>query len=98
MKKLLLSLAALFMLALPSQVLACPNTDCPMGEECPYENCADCPDCKKGTAGKKGKAMRGNFFDSADTNKDGMLSKDEFLAAKKAGWHNKKACKFSEKK
>ena len=101
MKRLSLSLAALFMLSLPSLALACGNANCPMGEDCPYENCANCPDCpmsETGKQGKKGKSRQSDFFNSADTNNDGMLSREEFQAAKQAGWHKRADCPLSRTK
>jgi len=91
MKRFLLPLFTLVLLSLPATAMACSN--CPAGSEgCPMG--MNEGDKAKGAAGKGEKS---SFFERADTNKDGSLSKDEYAAAKQKGWHNKKDCPISSK-
>jgi len=90
MKRFLLSLSAFVLLSLPATAIACSN--CPAGSEgCPM-GMNDGSNAK----GAAGKGQYGNFFDRADSNKDGSLSKDEFAAAKQNGWNKKKDCPLTD--
>ena len=86
MKRFLLSLFSFALLSFSATAIACPAGNCPAGSE----NCPMATDAN-------GTAMKGQsntYFDHADTNKDGSLSREEDAAAK--GWHNNKDCPLTK--
>ncbi len=86
MKRFLLSLFTIALLSFSATAMACPAGKCKAGT-------GDCPmasDAKDAAV----KDHTGTYFDHADTNKDGSLSRDEVATAK--GWHNTKDCPLSK--
>ncbi|OIO73163.1 MAG: hypothetical protein AUJ57_04850 [Zetaproteobacteria bacterium CG1_02_53_45] len=87
MKRILLSLISFALLSFSAAAIACPAGNCKAGD-------GNCPMDGTGAKGMHGKNMAGSFFDHADTNKDGSLSREEVAAAK--GWHNNKDCPLTK--
>lgn len=86
MKRFLLSLFSFALLSFSAAAIACPAGNCKAGNE----NCPMASDAKDAAA----KDQTGTYFDHADTNKDGSLSREEVAAAK--GWHNNKDCPLTK--